>query len=322
MRLDVLRLAIAIPAVLLLQCSSDATPGGASATTDGGSTIDGDGGTVGTDGGSTTETDGGTPSGGDGGSSVTAQPVRSAGCGKAAKPSPVLGDKRTIKVGTRNRTFLEYIPAGYDPNKNYPLVFTLHGIGATGAEMAEYIMMQDYVSGGAVVVFPDAVNGNWDTGGNIDLDFHEAMIDAVGDRLCLNQQRVYALGFSYGAYMVNHLGCKRPSRIRAIVAANGGFGGSTAGCGQTSALVYHRTDDDDESVVNGRNARDKWVAIDKCTTTTKAFGTLGCVEYQGCAPKTVVAWCEDKVPAACNGCKHDLRDVYRVPLWQWMASQQ
>ncbi len=334
MRRPLLHFALVLPFAAFLHCSSDDAAPTSGVTEEDSGTGGGDdgGGTTDPDGGGTPDPDGG--GAGADGSKPNTNPVRSVGCGKAAKASPAAGDKHSVKVGAKTRTFLEYIPAGYDVNKNYPLLFTLHGIGATGQEMSEYVEMQKETAGQAVVVFPDGSGGNWDTGGTTDLDFFDAMIDDVAARLCINQQRVYALGFSYGAYMVNHLGCKRADRIRAIAAADGGFGDNPAGCGQTAAIVYHRTDDNDESVANGRAARDKWLSIDKCgTTTTKLasttntakFGSLGCVEYQGCAASAQVAWCEDNVPytSLCGqDCRHDFRDVYRAPVWQWLAAQQ
>jgi hypothetical protein len=88
--------------------------------------------------------------------------------------------------------------------------------------------------------------------------------------------------------------------------------------------VYHRTEDDDENIANGRAARDHWLRINSCAqpaATEAAFGplgsTLGCTKYKGCASE--VTWCEDVQKAPY---KHDLRDVYRVPMWQWFDAKK
>ncbi len=247
-------------------------------------------------------------------------PTKSPGCGKAGTASGAAGDAKTVKAGGVDRSFLLYVPKGYDPNRGYPVVALFHGIGATGKDMADYIKMQDYAAGNAIVAFPSGLNGRWDTSGDKDLVFFDAMMASIENSLCVNEQRVFALGFSFGAYMVNHLGCQRADVLRAFVAADGSFGQSS-GCGATAALIYHRTDDDDEPVEGGRRARDKWLTINGCKTTTKPvtdFGLkgLGCVQYDGCAPNAPVLWCEDgdTTPPVY---KHNLRDVYRVPIWNW-----
>ena len=248
-------------------------------------------------------------------------PKTSAGCGVPATPSPAKGVAKTVKVGGKDRTYVLFVPQGYNPNRAYPLVAVFHGLGATGAQMAEFVKMQEYSAGNALVVFPDGAGGNWDITGLSDLEFFDALQADVEKSTCVNRQREVALGFSFGAYMVNHLGCARSATVRAIVAADGGFSGDGKSCGKTAALVYHRTEDDDEALANGQRARDIWVGIDACSTSSKPLGDfgfagLGCVAYNGCAEtQTPVVWCED---TAKSPYKHDLRDVYRVPMWKWM----
>ncbi|HQY63632.1 MAG: hypothetical protein IPF92_19145 [Myxococcales bacterium] len=264
-----------------------------------------------------TATGTGTAPGDDGGSGL---PTTTPGCGVAAKPSPAAGDKKTVDVGAAKRSYVLYVPAGYDPSRAYPVVFVFHGIGANGTQMSQFVKMQDYSAGNAIVVFPDGAGGRWDIEGEQDLLFFDAMQKSLGATLCVNPQRVFALGFSYGAYMTNHLGCRRSSAVRAIVAADGGFADKESGCGKTSALVYHRREDDDEPVANGVAARDKWIAINGCSKASKpvtqwGLDAKGCVAYDGCPGAAPVLWCED---TATSPYKHDLRDVYRVPMWKWM----
>lgn len=291
--------------------SDDGSSGGASSSGASGSSGASSSGASGSSGASS--------SGASSSSSGTPEVRRSAGCGKTAKASPAAGDAKSVTVGGKKRTFLEYVPAGYDPQKNYPVVLTLHGIGATGTDMSQYIEMQTYVAGGAIVEFPDGEGGSWDLSGAKDLDFFDALVDDAAARLCIDPKRVFVLGFSLGAYMANHSGCQRPARYRGIAAADGGFPDKGACAGQTAALVYHRTEDNDEKIANGRAARDKWVANDGCQSTTKPYGDpkLGCVQYDGCAANAPVVWCED---TATSPYKHDLRDPYRVPIWKWMEA--
>jgi len=111
--------------------------------------------------------------------------------------------------------------------------------------------MQDYSAGNAIVAFPSAVNGNWDLTGATDLAFFDAMTASLESTLCVNERRIFVLGFSLGAYMANSLGCHRSGAIRAFIPADGGFPGATAGCGKTTVLVYHRAEDDNEPIATG-----------------------------------------------------------------------
>jgi poly(3-hydroxybutyrate) depolymerase len=294
-------------APFLVRCGGDdAAPASSSGAT-------GDGGNpnpLGTDGGNA-----------DGGPSEPTLPARSPGCTKPAQASPAVGEARTVDVGGKTRSFVLYVPKGYDPNRAYPVVTVLHGIGATGAQMAQFIQMQIYAAGNAIVAFPDALNGQWDTRGDVDLAFFDGLMKNVQDTLCVNQQKVFVLGFSFGAYMANHLGCKRASVIRAIIPADGGFVDAASGCGKVTALVYHRREDDNEPIAKGIAARDKWLGINGCASTSTpvndfGFAGLGCVAYDGCPEKTPVLWCED---TATSPYKHDLREPYRVPMWNWFA---
>lgn len=245
---------------------------------------------------------------------IAALPTKTAGCGKTAATSAATGDARSVTVGGKVRTFVEYVPAGYDKNKAYPVVVVLHGAGSNGTKMSSYIAMQKYTAGGAIVVFPDAVSGQWDISGDSDLLFFDALVADTKNRLCTNAQKVFVEGFSRGGYMTNFLGCRRSSVIRGIAPAAGGF--SQQGCSnRVAAFVYHRADDDVVKVADGRAARDRWRTTNGCSTSTRATGSLGCVEYTGCTSGTPLVWCED---TGASKYKHDLRDVYRTPIWNWM----
>ena len=241
---------------------------------------------------------------------------RSAGCGKAAKASPAAGDAKSVTVGGKKRTFLEYVPAGYDPQKNYPVVLTLHGIGATGTDMSQYIEMQTYVAGGAIVEFPDGEGGSWDLSGAKDLDFFDALVDATSRAFCVDRARIHAFGFSYGAKMVHHLGCKRTGRLRAIAAGDGSWA-AEEGCGSLPVLVTHRTRDDDELVGWGRGAMTRWLGHNGCAKTTTAPDALGCVAHDGC--KKPVIWCEDTFYDATwpRDWNHTVREEHRDRVWRF-----
>jgi len=285
--------------------------GNGNATNDGGSIVNG------TDGSTLTGDDDDTPI--DSGSTPP-KPTRSTGCGKAASASPTDGTSGSVMLGSTKRTFVYYIPQNYDPNRAYPIVFMYHGIGMKTSFMKIWIEMQKYSKNDAIVLFDDGIAaGTWDLSGDKDLVAFDAILDSMNSAFCVDQTRVMALGFSMGAYMANHLACKRASVVKAITAAAGGFPDAPASCGgPVNALIYHKVDDDNENVANGRAARDKWIGLNGCKASpTTPFGSpLKCVEYSCTKAKTV--YCEDPKHTPYN---HDLDTDYRQPIWDLFFSK-
>ena len=80
---------------------------------------------------------------------------------------------------------------------------------------------------------------------NPDIAFIDALIDHLGDVLCLDTSRIYAAGYSNGAIGVSVLGCVLDSRIAAIagVAALTDFGDACASARPVPTLGIHGADD-------------------------------------------------------------------------------
>lgn len=147
---------------------------------------------------------------------------RSPGCGNTA-PAPA--ELNTLP----GRRALLAVPANYDPNRAYPMILSLHPF-VLGPELWDLYsgMSQAATARGYVVVTPLgsdpgprwAVPGGFNTGVD-DLGFLDALMDDVGNRLCIDRTRTFAAGFSAGAAMAQGLGCVLPDRIRAYVASGG-----------------------------------------------------------------------------------------------------
>jgi polyhydroxybutyrate depolymerase len=125
----------------------------------------------------------------------------------------------------RNITF--YIPAGYGKNDTYPLVFVLHAEGETGKTVIKrygdnFENLAD--SATCIIVFPDAVNGHWNTkmgpGAATDTindaGFANIMTDYFIQQYKCDPDRVFATGFYSGGQMAWRLGCDVPGRIAAV----------------------------------------------------------------------------------------------------------
>jgi polyhydroxybutyrate depolymerase len=134
---------------------------------------------------------------------------------------------KTIQYDGLKREYSIYVPASYDGNTNFPLVFNLHG---GGGNIASHIGVADMRpiadTANFIVVYPqarpdpsDGNSFNWITkvpGTFDDVPFFSSLIDTIASNYQIDQNRIYACGYSLGGDMSFELGCKLNSRIAAI----------------------------------------------------------------------------------------------------------
>jgi polyhydroxybutyrate depolymerase len=162
---------------------------------------------------------------------ATPAPVPSSGCG-VSHQGPVTEEKRFLDVNGTERWFLVTVPSAHDGNKPLPLVIDFHGL-AEGAVIHALTSAFSPVAEreGFVVAFPqgqfDPVRWNSSPGTtfmgdpNDDLMFVDEIIDGLGQDLCLDRTRVYASGYSWGAFTTSLLACARSNRFAAIAPVAG-----------------------------------------------------------------------------------------------------
>jgi polyhydroxybutyrate depolymerase len=127
--------------------------------------------------------------------------------------------------GTQEREFAIDIPASYsDDGDPMPLVFVLHGAGGSGngirgfsgfAQLGEEL--------GFISVFPSGLLGGWNDGrpdpglaGTDDIGYFEHVIRLLTNSLNVDENRIYATGYSMGGMMSYRLGCNLPQYFAAI----------------------------------------------------------------------------------------------------------
>ncbi len=153
------------------------------------------------------------------------------GC-NAALPagfSPGKTALQTIVSGGMKRTYRVHVPANVSTTQPMALVLNFHGRSGTGID-------QEITSGlvpisdreGFVLVSPDGTGTpmGWSAGATEpnaidDVRFTEDILNAVMSQLCVDAARVYATGFSNGAFMASRLACQIPDRIAAVAAVGG-----------------------------------------------------------------------------------------------------
>ncbi len=169
-------------------------------------------------------------------------PVPSAGCA-VAPTGPATDLLQGLVVGGSPRWYLLTTPSPDSPDPSptvvgtstspsapipRPLVLDFAGLGESATVQAD--MSQFGTLGqtqGFVVAFPEGTGDpvRWDmtslVSSNPDLAFVTALLDQVEATQCIDTSRVYASGFSDGAYMASALACSLSDRITAIGAVSG-----------------------------------------------------------------------------------------------------
>jgi polyhydroxybutyrate depolymerase len=230
-----------------------------------------------------------------------------------SKPKPgVVVTSETLDVAGKSRSFLLVAPSTYSPSKSYPLVLVLHGDGGDGSSIRAAIPVDGASDQDAIVAYPSG-NLGWnlydapDT--NDDLTFLVALVASLQTRFTLDPARVFGVGFSSGAFMLNQVACRRPSFFRAIAPHSGGApneprdpaatrwendytrcAGQTMGSGP-AVMVIHGTADTDVSYASGDFTADYWAYVDGCQTTRSPAAPSPCVAHDACPQGKPVIFC-------------------------------
>jgi polyhydroxybutyrate depolymerase len=244
---------------------------------------------------------------------------------------------RSLMVSGKMRSYVAYLPEAANPTHGLPFVYVFHGANQTGAnlyDMTEYSTLAD--SEGIAVVFPDGQGASsiasmgvlapWNVSDNgasvcgagalannptssVDFAFMDAIKADIEQDQCLDNDHVFATGFSMGGYFTHHVTCDRPD-IRAGAPHSGGTEASLDGCaraGHVPIIIFHGTadpliadgcDDPNGSAQSGFSAAATlWAQKNGCKSTYSTIPTNGssgngqCYLYDGCPSDGKVELC-------------------------------
>jgi poly(3-hydroxybutyrate) depolymerase len=236
-----------------------------------------------------------------------------AGCGKA--PTLTSGT-HTIQSGGQTRSYILRVPAGYDSNHPYRLIFGFHWRGGTandvdsggtdGYNWSYYGLRRLADANNSTIFVAPQGNGNgWANPGGQDVAFVDAMVSQLEAGLCVDTTQVFSAGFSYGGAMSYALACARATVFRAVAVYSGA---NLSGCnGGNQPIAYmglHGIRDNVLPIQSGRDLRDTFVRTNGCTPQNPpepAYGSLTHIitTYSGCRSGYPVVW------AAFDGAGHD-----------------
>jgi polyhydroxybutyrate depolymerase len=208
------------------------------------------------------------------------------------------------------RDYLLVVPKTYVASRSYPLILVIHGDGGTGSTMRQYHPLDDTTGDAAIVVYPSGTARTWDLttafAQNDDQQYIEAVVAAVKGKYTVDAARVFGVGWSSGAFLVNQLACRRPGLFSAIVSHAGGapyelpqqldadgYQKCASGAG-VSALMTHGGSDTTVQPDSGDFDAQFWAHLDGCNpdaSTRVDTSPAPCQKHVSCPAGKAVTFC-------------------------------
>ena len=247
--------------------------------------------------------------------------VPSAGCGKALSTFKS-GANTTYKITSASlaREYIMYIPANYDSNKPYRLVFGMHCMGSSDTQCANtegFYRLKPLDTGNTTIfVAPQGYTDSspWRGGDNKDHVLFEDLVKLFTSELCIDTSRIFSVGFSFGAMFTNSLAQTHQDILRGVVVFATADYNIYFPTNTGKPLAYmgvHGTADGTCPFKTGKSSIERFVKNNKCTgTPVEATSSTHVVFDYTCPSNYPVKW------ATHNGGHTDLpKDPNQSTSW-------
>lgn len=227
--------------------------------------------------------------------------VQSPGCARSAIAR---GDRleRTLDVDGVERSFIADVPASIDPNRPVPLLLDFHGFlhSAAGVwrvsgfrELGERKRFITIYPQGLEVRLLGRQGDGWELFAgerNRDVAFVRRILDWAEGEYCIDRRRVFATGFSNGAFLCHVLACTMADRVAAIAPVGGGLVEMPCDPGRPVAvMIHHGRNDAIVGVDRARELYEFWKKEDGCPGERSGEG---CRRAADCRDGSAVVYCE------------------------------
>jgi len=134
----------------------------------------------------------------------------------------------SLVVGGRTRDFHLFVPSGYDGHTPLPLVLVLHGGRGTAEQIENHTGFSSLAEKERfLVAYPQGIDNQWNDGRQVksikpqqldidDVGFISALLEAIGNKYRVDQDRIFATGISNGGFMSQRLACALSDRLAAV----------------------------------------------------------------------------------------------------------
>lgn len=241
-----------------------------------------------------------------------------AGCHEMEPVAPGWHD-RSVLSEEQTRHYKLFVPESYSSDEPTPLIIDLQASGITPEVEVQITGMTSAAERHGFVVIAPKANYPFPRGGHTwnvprnpdapsDVVFIDRLIRQVGEQLCLDEEKVFAIGFSGGARLASELACRRPDLVDGI-AAVGGLRHPEFGCTIDSSpvrvIAFHSAMDPINPYEPGESAPAYWrYGIE---TALKRW-----IETSGCKQKAMT----DKVVSAIRRTWSDCRSDAQVKFYR------
>ncbi len=219
------------------------------------------------------------------------------------------GLEGSIEVGGAKRDYVLDVPDSVRPRAPAPLLLDFHGFGHSGAGVWRVSGFRDLSArAGFNTLYPEGLpvrlrirgqdleRPGWEMyalDGNRDVALVRALLDHLERRYCIDRARIFATGFSNGAFFSALLGCALSERIAAVAPVSGGpLRIACAPARGVPILIQHGRQDDLIPVDAARAARDDWLKVNQCATDKKEADGPACERWSACRAGALVEYCE------------------------------
>ncbi|HXI58885.1 MAG TPA: hypothetical protein VNO55_22615 [Polyangia bacterium] len=247
---------------------------------------------------------------------------KSPGCGMAAPQTDTAWHPYNVttpmtRMGSLMRTYHLKLPANYDNNKPYRLIF--QGTNCGGCPTC--VMPFDTVAGaeGVIQVALERKSGtncfDDQSAMSIDYPFAEAADAELRQKLCIDEHRVFINGHSSGSWLTEEVGCiyasapqagpappGGPLVIRAVAPHSGGLPANTPCSNRPMPGMWtHNHDDPLNTFMGSVNAVNRALKVNGCmgsygNSPTAPFAAPGtnntCHIYTSCPKEFPVIFCD------------------------------
>jgi polyhydroxybutyrate depolymerase len=197
----------------------------------------------------------------------------------------------TFELDGLSRLYRLRLPADYTRDRAWPLVLALHPNGSnadywdgtTGARA-----IRTLAAGSAIVVMAQARMGDWRGDLPVEIAYFDHVISELTRELCVDETRIFSMGFSGGGSFSGVLGCVRDD-IRAIASGGAVIYFEESECvGHPAAWLTLG-----EGELAGREPyRDFWRDRAGCEPTSTPTEPTPCIAYDACDTDTPVHYCQ------------------------------
>ncbi len=261
---------------------------------------------------------------------------KSAGCGKMpGLPSGMYNNGQHIPITAANlqREYILSVPGNYDNTKPYKLIIAYHQLDGDDNQMYnnKYYHLQPLANDTTIFVAPNgqkngancssAPSCGWPNPNGSDIALADAVVAAVKENFCVDTQRIFATGWSYGGSMSYKTACERPlgtgnGFIRGIAVYSGAQ--LSGMCTPSKSVAYYGSHGTNDSVLNydgGVTLSHNFATANGCTWMDPTKVTTGnhvCANFGGCGAGYPVEFCSFNGPHT-----PDPKDPNMQTSWQY-----